>query len=202
MPTPEKFQKLREYYNYLLPTMTGDSWQICESVLTVRKLKKGDLLLKEGDVCKYVSFMNYGLVRMYQLIDGKEKIIRFFNERTYVADYNSFLTREPALTYLQAMEDTEVAETSYEGLQMLYKEVPEANMLGRLVAEELFIDMCRRNTKDLCGSLEQQYNILVEQQPWMLQRVPQYMIASYLGITPEALSRIKARVSKRKLVVV
>jgi CRP/FNR family transcriptional regulator, anaerobic regulatory protein len=199
MATSEKLLKLRAYYNSLLPTVTDESWQICESILTIRNLKKGDFLLKPGQVSNHVCFVNYGLLRLYHVVDGKEKIVRFCNELTYISDYQGFLTRQPSLVYIQAIEDCELVETSYDNMQMLYKEVPEANKLGRLIAEELFIDMCRRATIDINETIEQQYINLMDRQPWLLQRVPQYMIASYLGITPEALSRIKSRVSGKKL---
>lgn len=198
MPVTEKFQKLRTFYKSLLPSLTDDGWQICEDVLTVRTLKKGELLLSEGNVCRNVSFVNHGLLYMYHLVDGKEKIAMFCNEMNYMSDYRSFLQQEPSLTYIRALEDTEVVETDYDSLQMLYKKVPEANLLGRLIAEELFIDICSRTTADVNENINQRYNHLLKQKPWLAQRVPQYMIASYLGITPEALSRIKSRSVKKK----
>ncbi len=190
----EKHSQLKAYYQSLMPDLTEEGWAICESKLTVRKFKKGAMIVKEGEICKHVSFVNFGLVRMYHLVDGKEKIVMFCNENNYTADYRSFLMQEPALTYLQAIEDTEIVDTSFAGLQEIYQRVPEANFLGRRIAEELFIDMCRRTTSDANETIDERYNNLIDQQPWLLQRVPQYMIASYLGITPQALSRIKRRI--------
>ena len=194
MITNEKYSQLYAYYKNLMPGLTKNGWAFCESKLTVRRLRKGALMLKEGEICRNVSFVNYGLIRIYHLVEGKEKIIEFCNENNYMADYRSFLLQEPALTYLQALEDTEVVDTSFEGLQDIYQHVPEANFLGRRIAEELFIDMCRRTTSDAHETIDERYNNLIDQQPWLLQRVPQYMIASYLGITPQALSRIKRRI--------
>ncbi len=190
----EKYSQLNAYYKRLMPGLTDDGWAFCENKLSVRKMRKGALMVKEGEICKNVSFINYGLIRMYHLVDGKEKIVEFCNENNYMADYRSFLLQEPALTFLQALEDTEVVDTSFEGLQEIYQHVPEANFLGRRIAEELFIDMCRRATSDAHETIEERYNNLIDQQPWLLQRVPQYMIASYLGVTPQALSRIKRRI--------
>ncbi|MCF8449759.1 MAG: Crp/Fnr family transcriptional regulator, partial [Taibaiella sp.] len=86
---------------------------------------------------------------------------------------------------------------TYEDLQMIYRKVPEANMLGRLIAESLFIDMCLKTSGVLGDSIEARYSSLIDEMPWLTQRVPQYMIASYLGITPEALSRMKARTVRK-----
>jgi CRP-like cAMP-binding protein len=198
MPTPAQLAPLRNYYKQLLPTMTDESWNLCEQVVTIRTFKKGEMILREGMVCNTVSFINYGSVRMYYVVDGKEKIFSFCNELNYISDYRSFLTREPARAYLQALEATEVVDTSYEGLQMLYENVPEANKLGRLIAEGLFIEMSDGADTEKNETIDARYRKIVNEQPWLMQRVPQYMIASYLGITPEALSRVKARMSRPK----
>ena len=198
METRAEFQKLRNFYVSLMPGLTPEGWAICESLLSLRRVKKGEIMHKEGQVCNQVSFVNHGLVRMYAVYEnGREKTFDFAKEGDYTGDYRSFLLREPSHTALQALEDTEVVETTYDGLQSLYRQVPEANVIGRLVAEDLFIDMCLRSSAQAGSNIDKQYKDLVERQPWLLQRVPQYLIASYLGITPEALSRIKARATKR-----
>ena len=194
MATNDKFLPLKNYYKQLVPALTEEAWAFCEQRLSVRTLKKGNYLLREGEVCKHVSFVNNGLLRVYHLVGDKEKILFFTNDNNYISDYRSFLLQEPALIFIQALEDTEVVDTRYDHLQEIYVRVPEANLLGRRVAEGLFIDMCIRSTQEVHENLEQRYNTLIDQQPWLLQRVPQYMIASYLGITPQALSRIKGRI--------
>ena len=193
MSLNEKFAQLKAYYLHLVPSLTEEGWAFCSSRLSIKTLKKGEYLLKEGETCRHVSFVNYGLLRMYHLVDGREKIISFVNEANYIADYRSFLLREPALTFIDVLEDTELIETHYDDLQLIYRHIPEANLLGRRVAEELFIEMCQRSTQDANEQIEQRYRTVIEQYPWLPQRVPQYMIASYLGITPQALSRIRAR---------
>ncbi len=201
MPSTGKFEKLKAFYLQLFP-ISVEGWEITERVLSVRSFKKGDFIVREGSICNYVSFINHGLCRVYYLVDGKEKIVKFTNESEYVSDYESFLTQKPALTFVQALEDTEVVDISYPDLQMLYQKIPEANILGRMIAEQLFLFTCNNNRAGVKESILQRYTNLIINQPWLLQRVPQYMIASYLGITPEALSRIKSRVGKQKQIPV
>lgn len=198
MDTPLHFQKLRSYYLSLMPGLSPAGWQICQSVLHIRRVKKGELLLRQGAVCHNVSFLNHGLMRMYSTGDnGREHVVEFFREGEYTSDYRSFLLREPSLTSIQALEDTELIETSYDDLQMIYRQVPEANAIGRLVAEQMFIEVCLRSSGKGASDIDQQYRNLMLHKPWLMQRVPQYMIASYLGVTPEAFSRIKARATKK-----
>ncbi len=200
MPSADNFEKLKAFFTQLFP-VTEQSWEITRRVLTVSSYRKGDFLVREGDVCNCVSFINSGLIRVYYLVDGKEKIIRFCNEINYVSDYESFLTRQPALTFVQAMEDTEVVDISWPDLQMLYQKIPEANILGRMIAEQLFIFQCNANRAGIKDSVSERYTGLINEQPWLLQRVPQYMIASYLGVTPEALSRVRSRLQKKELLL-
>ncbi len=199
MPVEEKFEQLRTFYKQILPTLTTEGWAFTESLLSVRQVKKREFIVRQGAVCNHISFVNKGLVKMSYMTEDKEKIISFCNEGNYISDYHSFLTRKPSMLYIQALEDTELVETQYDNLQLLYKKVPEANLLGRLIAEQLFIMMSESDMTAKQETLETRYLLLIKDQPWLLQRVPQYMIASYLGITPEAFSRIKARLVKQKV---
>ncbi len=192
----DKFSKLKAYYKELLPSMTEESWAICQNLLNIRTFKKGEFLLKEGGICNHVSFINSGLIRYYYIAEGREKTLCFMNEGMYVSEYASFLTRTPSFQYIQALEDTELVETNYENLQKLYREIPEANIIGRLIAEQMFIRINEINIISTKETIEQRYRRLINEQPWLLQKVPQYMIASLLNVTPEALSRVKARMNK------
>lgn len=198
LSSENKFDQLKAFYYFLVPSLSDSSWEICENVLKVITFKKGAHITRPGLMNDHVYFMNTGLVRMYYKRDDKDKNVCFFNENNYVCDYQSFITRRPGTIYVQALEETEVVATSYDNLQMLYREVPEANLLGRIIAEQLFIKMHDASAADAQLTLEQRYMQLVDETPWIIQRVPQYMIASLLGITPEALSRVKGRMQKTK----
>jgi CRP-like cAMP-binding protein len=202
MDTTAQLQKIKAYYFKLLPQLTDTQWELCAASIIIRQYKKGELLLRPGQVCDRVSFINYGIGRFYYLVDGKEFIGAFFDEEcAYFSDYESFLTRQPSRRYIEALEDMEVADISYNMLQELYQKIPAADRLGRIVAEGLYIQLSKRNASLLIDSPEQRYQTLLAERPALIQRVPQYMIASYLGITPEALSRIRSRLSKRTATV-
>ncbi len=198
----EKFAPLKAFYMFLVPSLSEESWNYIEQFLEVRSFKKGEMILKEGNVCNHVSFLNYGAARIYyHTPDGREKVACFFNENTYVCDYKSFLTRTPATESIQALDATELIETNFTNLQLIYERVPEANKLGRIIAEQMFIKLVEGNASAQKESIEVRYNRLIAEEPWLLQKVPQYMIASYLGVTPEAFSRVKARMNKPKALV-
>lgn len=197
MEIVEQHRMLRSYVEQLIPDIEEDTWQEFAARLTIRYYKKGELIIKPGMVCNYVSYVNKGLLRSYYLVDGKEIITSFFPEGCYFSDYESFLSRKPAVMYSEAIEDTEVVDLNYEDLQSLYDEYPQCERVGRLVAEELFVHLSNRNSSFMLDTPEQRYQRFLEECGPIAQRIPQYMIASYLGITPEALSRIRGRISRK-----
>jgi CRP/FNR family transcriptional regulator, anaerobic regulatory protein len=189
--------QVKEYFFSLVPELDDEKWRLFEQVSTLRTYRKGDYLLRPGQVENVVSFVNKGLIRMYYLLDGKELTSTFFHENCYYSDYESFLSRQPSLRFSEVLEDTEVVDISHEDLQWLYEQLPECERAGRRVAEGLFVMLANRSNSFLMKTPEERYLEFIEEFPTMPQRVPQYMIASYLGVTPEALSRIRSRMSRR-----
>jgi CRP-like cAMP-binding protein len=129
------------------------------------------------------------------LVEDKEICTGFLIENQYVASYESFLTRKPSTFNIEAIEDTELLDLSYDQLQKLYKTHPIFQIFGRLIAEYLFIFISQRTTSLLLLTPEQRYQKLISNNSALLQRVPQYMLASYVGVTPEHLSRIRRKMS-------
>lgn len=189
----QALEQVKQYFFNLVPEMDEEKWKSFAEVITIKHYSKGDTIIKPGDVCNHVSFVNYGLLRSYFVIDDKDAIYSFFWENTYFSDYESFISRRPAVMYSDVLEDTELAEITYDNLQKLYHLHPECERAGRLVAESLFVILSNRNAAFLLKTPEQRYYQFMEDCSMIATRVPQYMIASYLGITPEALSRIRAR---------
>lgn len=191
------FAQIKTYYQTLIPELTEEEWECMQEVTTFQFLKKGELLTRNGEVCKQVSFINKGLLRMYYLVDGKEISTAFVPENNYLAQYDSFLTHQPSNGNIDALEDCELINLSYENMQALYIKKPIFQIFGRKIAEMLFIMISTQTNNLLTLSPEERYKDVLKNQPYIIQRVPQYMIASYIGITPEHLSRLRRKMTAK-----
>jgi CRP/FNR family transcriptional regulator, anaerobic regulatory protein len=173
-------------------------WRAFRDLLTRRFLKKGEFLAKAGEVCSYVSFINYGTLRVFIELGEQEISKHFFFENEYASDYASFLTRSPGVLNIKALEETELMELSYEKVQLLYERYPVWQKFGRLIAENLYITVAQRTQELLLKTPEEMYIKLLEEKARIITRIPQQYIASYLGVQPESLSRIKKRIMEFK----
>lgn len=191
------FTQIRAYYQTLVPQMNDQDWESLENAFTVQQLKKGQFLTRSGEVCNSVSFINKGLLRMFYMVDGREISTAFVPENNYLAQYDSFLTRQPSTGNIDALEDCELINLSYENVQALYRDKPVFQVFGRKIAEMLFLMVSAQSNGLLTQTPEERYRAVLEEEPYIIQRVPQYMIASYIGITPEHLSRLRKKMTTR-----
>lgn len=168
------------------------------NIVKVKSFKRKELILKEGDTCKYLYFVNSGCIRYYYIVDGEEKTGQFFFENGWYTDMESFLTQLPSQQNIQAIEPCELVLIPKEKLYRLYDDMPIFERLGRLLLEQSFIGIHSKNKSLTTLTQEEQYLAIVEQRPKVIQRVPLQYIASYLGIKPESLSRIRKRNYKPK----
>ncbi|WP_407520631.1 Crp/Fnr family transcriptional regulator [Lacibacter sp. MH-610] len=189
------FEQIKAYYKKLIPHLQDEDWQALQSKLEVQYLKKGEFLTRQGETSRTVSFINKGLLRMCYLIDGKEICTGFVSENEYISSYASFLTQTPSAENIDALEPCELVNLSYEDMQQLYRSHPVFEIFGRRIAEMLFIMVSSQTTRLLTLTPEERYQSIIQNQPFIIQRVPQYMIASFIGITPEHLSRIRKKMS-------
>jgi CRP/FNR family transcriptional regulator, anaerobic regulatory protein len=173
-------------------------WHAHRDLLRRRFLKKGEFLVQAGEVCNYVSFINCGSLRVFMEVDHQEINKHFFFEHEYASDYCSFLTRIPGRLNIKALENAELMELSYDSVQLLYERFPVWQKYGRLIAENLYIHVANRTQELLLRTPEEMYINLVENQSPIIARIPQHYIASYLGIQPESLSRIRKRIMEFK----
>lgn len=157
-----------------------------------RPYKKKSLLLESGNVCEHNFFLLKGLVRYYYIdANGQERTIQFGKEFWWVTVMDSFVQQKPSLINIQALEDVNALVIYKERLEELYEKVPKMERLFRKVAENWLIAQQRNSHFYMKANSKERYQNLVRSIPNFVQRVPQYMIASYLNITPEYLSEIR-----------
>ena len=195
----DEYTPLRKFAQQLME-FSETEWRAHRDLLTRRFLKKGEFLSQAGEISNYVSFINRGSLRVYMEINEQEISKHFFFDHEYASDYASFLTRTAGLLNIKALEDTELMELSYENVQMLYERYPVWQKYGRLIAEKLYIQVASRTQELLLRTPEEMYIRLIEAQSPIIARIPQHYIASYLGIQPESLSRIRKRIMEFKRV--
>ncbi len=134
----DEFTSIRNYVSRFI-TFTEAEWNVHQSMLVRRFLKKGEFILREGEVCNHVTFLNKGFVRVYNIIHGEELTINFGFDGNYVTDYSSFVSRNPSRDFIVAMEDLEILQLSHADMHAAYERYPVWEKFGRLVAEYILI---------------------------------------------------------------
>jgi CRP-like cAMP-binding protein len=160
-------------------------------------LKKREVWLTPGEHCTSIGFIVKGCVRSYYVKEQQENTAQFFFEGDWSTDYGSWLTREPSFIGIEAIEPAELLVIPFHRLEKLYDECPKFERLGRIMAENTIIKIRKRNMSLLNDKPEEAYLKLLEERPNVIARVPQHFIASFLGIEPESLSRIRKKLSRK-----
>lgn len=183
-------EAIAAYLRRVLPFTDAELTAMAE-VLRPRTFAKGAFFLKEGEVCREVLFIQSGLIRLYYVNDGRENIRQFMFENSFITEYESFLSRRPSNYFIDAIEPTQALALSFEDLEALQQRFTNFLRFGKIIAESVVIHVGNRYMSLIRDDATTRYLTLMKERPKVMQRVPQYMIASYLGITPEALSRIR-----------
>ncbi len=163
-----------------------------EKVLVSLHLSKKEFLIKEGKVCSFIGFLETGVLRSYILTEGNEFNIDFYMPGSFVSAYTSFLTQTPSAGDIQALSESVIYILNLSDYSKLLKLNSEYYKLGKYISDSLFIKKCKRESSLLMDSASDRYKFLLSIYPHIEQLVPQYHIASYLGIKAESLSRIKS----------
>ncbi len=164
-----------------------------QAVLTPRTLQKGEMFLREGQVCATVAFIEQGSARLYYAADGREISKEFLFENALLGSFASFFARQPSLVNVAALEETALLEMHYPDVQQLCAEHPAWQRLALLLIQDQVVRAERREASLLRDAPEQRFRNLIEEHPKVFKRVPLQYIASYLGITPETLSRYRSK---------
>lgn len=159
-----------------------------------KQFKKGTILLREGDTSQECYFVIKGCVKKYYMLDGDEKITGFITEGQVVAPA-SYTDRRPSKYYLSCLENTIAGVTDPETEMQLYEKYPQLVEMSRKLGEKLMVSVSDEFDDWVCLNPEDRYLLLLKKRPELLQRIPQYQIANYLGIKPQSLSRIRKRLA-------
>jgi CRP-like cAMP-binding protein len=186
---------LRAIRHYI--PLSADDEAIIRSLFRVEKLEKGEHLLQAGAICKNIFFIEQGLVRYYTIIDGEEKTAYFNKEGEFVCDYASFLPQAPSIINIQALEACTVYFISHHNMQLFYERVKHGERFGRLALEYVYVSLIHQVNSLYNDPPELRYQLFLTKFPDTVQRIPQYYIASYVGIKPQSLSRIRKRMSEK-----
>ncbi len=171
-------------------------WKYFSSRLIEKNFKKKTVFLKLGEVANYISFIESGVVRLYLPKEFVEKEVTFgFSfKNQFISAYDSFLTRKPSLYELETLSETRMYSISYNDLQEVYINTQFGNLIGRLTAERLFLIKSKREQSLLNESAEERYLKLFKERRELINIIPLKYVSSYIGVTPQALSRIRKRI--------
>lgn len=187
------FEKIEERIK-----LTSAQEDIIKQYLIPKKIRKNQYLLQEGDVAKHAAFVERGALRAYSVDEkGSEHIIQFAFEGWTISDMYSFMTGDPATYNIDALEDSELVLISKAAQDEILKQIPEYEVYTRLQITGAYMAMQKRLTSMLSQTLEERYINLTKLYPTLIQRVPQRMIASYMGLTPETLSRVRRKIKDK-----
>lgn len=191
---------MNEFLTYLISKfpITEEEMALFRQVSIIKKLRKKQYLLQEGDAWKYNAFVAKGFLRTYQVDEkGQEHFIQFSIENWWAGDRESYLSGEPAKYNIDAFEDSEVVLISKEDYEMLLREIPNFCLFTRNLMEKSLNALRNRVHSNITFTAEEKYRHFLKTYPDLPSRIPQHMIASYLGITPETLSRVRNQLAKK-----
>jgi CRP-like cAMP-binding protein len=187
--------KLKKYLEHYSPLPEKD-WEYFISRVQRRTFPKKASILAAGVIENYVNFIDSGIIRYFVREEEKDITFEIAFENSFATAYDSFLTRTPVIYEAETLTDVVLYSICYDDLQEIYALTSVGDRIGRKAAEELYIRKNRRQMSFLKDDAEQRYRGLMSDYPHLLQHVPLKYLASYIAITPQALSRIRRRISR------
>ncbi len=187
-------EELKKFIDAIYP-MNPSDWDFFSSKLHQVTLKKNTALTKIGAVENYLSFISEGIVRYYIPEVENDLTFGFLFENQFVTAYDSFITQTPSHYQIDTLTHTTLWRISYNDLQEVYKNTKSGNIIGRIMAENMFLIKSKRELSLLNKTAEERYLDLFTERPKLIKEIPLKYIASYIGVTPQALSRIRKRIT-------
>lgn len=179
--------------------ITDGEFETCIKFFEPRRIRKRQFLLHEGDVAKYIAFVNSGCLRSYTIDHmGNEHVLQFAVRDWWISDMNSSLSGLPAISNIDALQDSYVLLMEMSRREELLAAIPKMERFFRLLMEANYVATHKRINDSLSTSAEERYLNFIKNYPNLLEQIPQSQIASYLGITPQSLSRIRKELAKKR----
>ena len=190
------FEKLRTFFDRIIP-ITDEQFDLIKGLLISKKVRKGEVLLREGEIIKHSIFVASGCLHTYTIDNsGKEHILQFSTENWWTEDL-SHKSNVPAQCFIQALEDSEILLTEIDSIHKVADYIPGLATAYEAALQKSAAAKNQRIILSLSATAQEGYDDFIKKYPSLLQRVPQHMIASYLGISAEILSRIRKKQSRK-----
>jgi len=188
---------LTGFFDGIFP-LDREAAEAAKRVFNLRNYKRKGLLLQEGDVCRFYTFVVSGCLKLYAVDNNAiEHNLQFSVENQWIADFNSFYEQSPSKLYIEAVEPCTVLQIEHDDLLHLYTHYPRFDRNFRIVIERKFIEFQDRVLHSISYTAEERYKLFQKNYPDLVLRLPGTQIASYLGITSEFLSKIKKKINRK-----
>jgi len=185
--------QIRGFINKITP-ITDTDWRLFEKRLVYKEYQKNEILLHTGDIEAYIYFMVEGITRIFQYKNDIEYTLRFNFPISAFNSYVSFISQTPSLISVETLTEIKVFRMTYQNMQSLYDESKNAERVGRKMIEYIYIQREMKELQMHSRTAEDYYCDLLKTNKELIQQIPQKYLASYLGITPESLSRIRKNI--------
>ncbi len=192
------FELLHQKINSIV-AITNEEFDFLKTLFIPKKIKKRQYFLQEGDVCKYQAFVERGILRSYTIDEkGNEHILQFASEGWWMADLSSYLTNEPSFLNVDAIENSELLLITKSSWELAMQKIPTLEHFFRIILQNHLVATQKRLLQSLSETAEEKYIRFRDTYTECVSRVPQHMIASYLGVKRETLSRVRKQMAVSK----